>query len=289
MLLYSFIIPHKNSPQLLKRCLDSIPLRNDIQIIVVDDNSDDNKKPIIDRKDVHVVYLSSKQSMWAGRARNRGIEEACGKWLLFADCDDYYVDGFIDELDKYAASDKDVIYFNYYTYSRGGKKKSSLYENEINQDAIKYRINAPWNKMIRREFVNKYNIRFEECINGNDMFFSYQVGTLAQKVYIEESPLYCYQITAGSMTNKRRNSDEYYLCRLNHWYQTGEFLVYVGHPEWKSSLIWRFMAILSKKGFCQFCRCIFVYFNNISDINNSRFKFVDIVKDKLKHEDDNNN
>ena len=36
---YSIIIPHKNIPQLLKRCLDSIPQRDDVQIIVVDDNS----------------------------------------------------------------------------------------------------------------------------------------------------------------------------------------------------------------------------------------------------------
>ena len=35
---YSIIIPHKNSAILLKRCLDSIPQRNDIEIIVVDDN-----------------------------------------------------------------------------------------------------------------------------------------------------------------------------------------------------------------------------------------------------------
>ena len=40
---YSIIIPHKNIPELLQRCLDSIPKREDIQIIVVDDNSDTNK------------------------------------------------------------------------------------------------------------------------------------------------------------------------------------------------------------------------------------------------------
>ena len=38
---YSIIIPHKNTPNLLQQCLDSIPYRDDIQIIVVDDNSED--------------------------------------------------------------------------------------------------------------------------------------------------------------------------------------------------------------------------------------------------------
>ena len=38
---YSIIIPHRNIPQLLQRCIDSIPSRDDLQIIIVDDNSDD--------------------------------------------------------------------------------------------------------------------------------------------------------------------------------------------------------------------------------------------------------
>lgn len=43
MINYSIIIPHKNIPDLLQRCLNSIPRRTDIQIIVVDDNSDPKK------------------------------------------------------------------------------------------------------------------------------------------------------------------------------------------------------------------------------------------------------
>jgi len=39
-IIYSIIIPHKNIPELLIRCIESIPSKNDIEIIVVDDNSD---------------------------------------------------------------------------------------------------------------------------------------------------------------------------------------------------------------------------------------------------------
>jgi glycosyltransferase involved in cell wall biosynthesis len=45
---YSFIIPHKNCPDLLQRCVDSIPDRDDVQVIVVDDNSDEGKKPALE-------------------------------------------------------------------------------------------------------------------------------------------------------------------------------------------------------------------------------------------------
>ena len=87
MLNYSIIIPHKNCPDLLKRLLDSIPERDDVQIIVVDDNSDEGKKPSIDRKDTEVILLDAERSKGAGRARNVGLEHAEGKWLLFADAD----------------------------------------------------------------------------------------------------------------------------------------------------------------------------------------------------------
>ena len=43
MINYTVIIPHKNIPELLQRCLDSIPERDDIQVIVVDDNSDESR------------------------------------------------------------------------------------------------------------------------------------------------------------------------------------------------------------------------------------------------------
>ena len=42
---FSFVIPHKNTPELLQKCLNSIPDRDNIQVIVVDDNSD---KKIVD-------------------------------------------------------------------------------------------------------------------------------------------------------------------------------------------------------------------------------------------------
>jgi glycosyltransferase involved in cell wall biosynthesis len=55
MINYSFIIPHHNSPKLLERCLNSIPQRDDIEIIVVDDNSDKEKKAYSDRRDVRII------------------------------------------------------------------------------------------------------------------------------------------------------------------------------------------------------------------------------------------
>lgn len=60
MINYSFIIPHHNGLILLNRLLDSIPQRSDIEIIVVDDNSDELQKPQISRSDIQIISLVSR-------------------------------------------------------------------------------------------------------------------------------------------------------------------------------------------------------------------------------------
>ena len=101
---YSIIIPHKNCPDLLNRCLGSIPLRDDIHIIIVDDNSDNDKKPQYDRNNMEIIFLDAEHSRGAGHARNVGLNRAKGKWLLFADADDYYCEHGFEILDKYLDS-----------------------------------------------------------------------------------------------------------------------------------------------------------------------------------------
>lgn len=101
---YSFIIPHKNTPKLLKRCVDSIPTRDDIEVIVVDDNSDDNLKPTLTRSDLVIILLDKNDAKRAGHARNIGMDIAKGRWLLFADSDDYYSENMLKLLDKYLDS-----------------------------------------------------------------------------------------------------------------------------------------------------------------------------------------
>lgn len=69
---YSIIIPHKNIPTLLRRCLDSIPKRNDVQIIVVDDNSDPgmvdfSKFPGLNETNIEVYF--TKEGKGAGYAK----------------------------------------------------------------------------------------------------------------------------------------------------------------------------------------------------------------------------
>ena len=114
---YSFVIPHKNTSSLLKRCISSIPRRRDIQIIIIDDNSNEQNLKEAEKyaKEKHVDFISLKESKGAGYARNLGISKAEGKWLLFADADDFYSKDFIKTIDLYKDSNLEILYFSVYS------------------------------------------------------------------------------------------------------------------------------------------------------------------------------
>ena len=77
------------------RCLDSIPVSEDVQVIVVDDCSPDadsypQRYPQLSRP--YLEFVRTTRNGGAGYARNVGLEHAKGKWLMLADADDYFVD-----------------------------------------------------------------------------------------------------------------------------------------------------------------------------------------------------
>ena len=114
MSIITVIIPHYNIPNLLVRCLNSIPDEERIQVIVVDNNSSPSKVnfenfPGIDRKHTEVVF--DKEGNGAGHARNVALEKIASKWIVFADADDFFNPGAFDELLKYSDNDNDLIMF----------------------------------------------------------------------------------------------------------------------------------------------------------------------------------
>ena len=112
---YSIIIPHYNLPALLERCLKSIPKRDDFQIVVVDDmSSEENRRKLMEMQSTfpNVQFVFCEKNGGGGAARNRGLDEAKGDYILFSDADDYFCKGFEVLLDKFSKQNNDIIYFN---------------------------------------------------------------------------------------------------------------------------------------------------------------------------------
>jgi glycosyltransferase involved in cell wall biosynthesis len=211
---FSIIIPHKGIPDLLMRCLRSIPVSEDIQVIVVDDNSADadtylDKYPELSRP--YLEFVRTTKGGGAGYARNVGLDRAKGKWLLFADADDFYVDDMYDIITTYAESDADVIYFQKQAvYSDDINRKSprsgyidkimDIYLKTGDEVPVRTRYNVPWGKMIKKSLVENHHIRFEEIKYSNDILFSVHVGCLAKKIEAIDTVLYVVTSHEGSAT-----------------------------------------------------------------------------------------
>lgn len=231
---YSFIIPHKNCPDLLQRCVDSIPERDDVQIIVVDDNSDSNKKPALkERKNLQIILLDAAQSKGAGRARNVGLEHAKGKWLVFSDSDDFFVNNLSDFLDAYLNDNHDIICFNvrecdcYDTskiYAGGNKDRIFKKYKETNNDIyLRVCYTEPWGKFIKRKVVIENKIYFQETMAHNDLLFSVKTGLMAGKVCLVDKPLYWYVTREGSIRHSTESFEK--TCdRILAWNSTQLFL-----------------------------------------------------------------
>ena len=291
---YSFIIPHKNCPNLLKRCVGSIPERDDVQVIVVDDNSDEGKKPIINRKNVEVIHLDANQSKGAGRARNVGLKHARGKWLLFADADDYYVDNFLDVLDNKGNSDADVIYFNVAYLNRmgkevkGGSRWNKIIENycidKESIDLIKYRIHVPWNKMVKREYVKTYGFSFEEVPNGNDAMFSYQIGYFSNKIEVVHNKLYVYTINTHSITHSHctvKSQTSY----LSNKMKQMQFYKYIGRQNWceEISLNRYVISLLKRLQIYSIIVVLYTYYTKREYFNSIKMKYVETMDNIIRN------
>lgn len=221
------------------RLIDSIPVRDDIQIIVVDDASDPevvdfSKFTFPSNKNIEFYQIPKSESRWGGHARNVGIEHATGKWLLFADSDDFYTEEAFVVLDKHIESEVDIVYFNCKSVNSKTLEPAeranhinnmiTAYkqnESEENLNRIKYNAHEPWNKLINGKFLSKYGIRFEEVKKGNDILFTFMVGFFSRNISVEENVVYVCTFRNESITysiNKIEYAERRYEFELSRNY-----------------------------------------------------------------------
>lgn len=211
MINYSIVIPHKNCPELLERLLKSIPKRDDLEVIVVDDHSDDKLLPNIgDYPQARLVYNDKEPG--AGNSRNKGIELATGKWLLFADADDYYVSDALNSiLEKYKSDcSTDIVYLNAKIVDEKGTIRKHIfnqYHNDFqknryySEQILKYLMFTPWSRMVKREMIISNNICFENVKIGNDAMFGLRTSLIAKTYKVESIIAYLYyRPQSGSLT-----------------------------------------------------------------------------------------
>lgn len=247
MVIYTIIIPHKNIPSLLKRCLDSIPYRPDIEIIVVDDNS--NEESIKELKKIccpkfQIIYTSENKG--AGYARNIGLKIAKGKWIIFADADDVFESSFDKILNSLSNDDlSDIVNFD--VTSRNSETNEP--NNEIekinyhctdkkyikNPISFKYVTLVPWGKIIRKDFIQRNNLSFEEVKYGNDLRFASLCDFHCRNRKIIPIVGYCWMYRQNSLW--RQNNLEWAETRHRVLVENGLLMRSLGEKEFGNRLI----------------------------------------------------
>ena len=164
----SVIIPVYNQENLVIKCLQSIPKRQDIEIIVVDDASTDNtREKLIEYRnltynDLRLVLCAENHGV--SHARNLGMDRARGQYILFIDSDDYIIGGnFNTIVDNYVYKNKyDMIFYNIVT--------NGNFLFEANKQNYKTRCGCY--KFIKKDYIG--NLKFPKGINyaEDKMFYT---------------------------------------------------------------------------------------------------------------------
>lgn len=201
----SVIVPVYNTARYLNQCIDSIINQSlkEIEIIFVDDGSTDNSVEILQQyqaKDSRIKIIR-QENKYAGVARNRGMEEATGKYLSFLDSDDFFDLDMLKECYLCAEENQaDIVIFGYKLYDDELQKitgynlgqgrnfpKGVFTADDLGENLYQAVNPAPWNKLFRREFVEAHHLRFEAIKKSNDMYFTYLALPQAERmVYIDK-------------------------------------------------------------------------------------------------------
>jgi glycosyltransferase involved in cell wall biosynthesis len=272
---FSIVIPHKNIPQLLQRCLKSIPRRDDIQIIVVDDNSDKtivnfNDFPGMGEKCVELYF--AKEGKGAGYARNIALKHVKGKWILFADADDKFNDGFLEIIDNYINSKYDIIYFGVNGLTEQGMPsyRNYIYDNLLTNAISKedlyiyyFQVYPPWGKLFSERLM-MYNFLFDETFVANDMMFTVKTVFFAKSITYDTHKIYTSYSRPDSLI--RQNSFQAEITRLTVHCRVNAFLKNNNRFKYRINLFVSLKRALVQGGikvFLKGCKLLFSEYRSV--------------------------
>ena len=201
----SIIIPMYNAEKYIAKCLDSIfaeiDKTDDIEVILIDDGSSD--RSIESCKDFLVYNIQILKNIHKGvsAARNLGIAQATGKWIMFVDADDWLAQGWSSVLSAYYADSADIVFFNKDIVEK--MDKNDLMFNLLGIETKLKFLAGPFSKLYRKSTLTEGSCYFNQSvINGEDMLFNAQFLINCRSIRLSSESIYCYRIHTGSSTKR---------------------------------------------------------------------------------------
>lgn len=209
----SVIIPVYNVENYIDECIQSVLTQNfaNMEVLCVEDGSSDDslqRLKMLARKDSRIRIIVHDTNKGLSEARNTGLRQAKGKYVLFVDSDDCLVSNAVKSLyDKAEENCVDIVYFDYIKfYDSGFKKKGSNKRIWKKYDGLytgkeffcmmlkdeQYKCEA-CRQFLRRDFLVEHQITFLPGILHEDNLFSFYTAMEAQRVCNLNKELYYYR------------------------------------------------------------------------------------------------
>lgn len=214
----SIILPVYNSEDFIRRTLNSLIAQTykNIEILCINDGSSDNSLNILQEysKIDNRIKVFSQENSGPAKARNTGLANATGEYLMFCDSDDSYEPDMVELMTKaiteydvdFAMCAAKVIVQDKSNISRT-QGSINYHINMVNKNGIveldltkKYQMKVLlWNKIFKVEKIKKYGITFPNGYENDDTEFVYQQMFIAERYYAIKKQLYNYSIRQNSI------------------------------------------------------------------------------------------
>lgn len=216
---FSVIIPIYNVENYLAECIDSVLAQNfrDYEIILVDDGSLDNSGKICDKyaEKYAQIKVIHKENGGLSDARNFGMKEAKGEYLMFLDSDDYWegTDILLDIFDILKKDNFPDLVLHGFSRKLEARAEPHLQNIEINENNgfandLEYLVkkgiyyNSICTKIIKREILINNNLFFERGLLHEDIPYCFDLAFYIKNYSIYNSNFYQYRVRKGSITSK---------------------------------------------------------------------------------------
>ena len=250
----SVIVPVYNVEEYLEECLESIKQQTftDIEVILVNDGSTDGSREICERfcqKDSR-FKLINQENQRQSVARNRGVKESVGKFIMFVDSDDVINKNLLEVLLPYMKTEVDIV------ECRMTRKKEEFYLNKpskivfkgnakeaiLNYIEIKEVKFCPVTKLYRREIVEK--VPFLEGYIYEDVFTGINYLKHMRKIVVVDYIGYYYRVRPNSTMTKSYTEKDLDIFKVGNQLidsfkddedmlpYIGYFMFYIGHGHY---------------------------------------------------------
>lgn len=219
--LFSIIIPVYNSQKTIKRTLLSVLNQtfSNYEIVVVNDGSTDSSLKVMEEFSRYSqVTLINQINAGVSAARNSGLQQASGEYVLFLDADDWVDDDFLmifkQNLDTWSTESVDLIVGNLNDGRVGKLSQSGFFSNEdipyvLGELEMSDNIGYLHNKCYRRQILSELDLRFIEGISmSEDLLFNLKFFSCISNFLVTQGSAYHYEDVAGSLSKQKVHYSE---------------------------------------------------------------------------------